>query len=243
MELGAWWELIKQEFSVFGIKDDTPIRHLLLERIIDTQSSPTEEQKQIISKVADIVWKIIFTKAAKGQTFGNPDKIKSRFGESVEENYGLNSGPFIDLARAYWTYKIEIDELFPKHDEIGLAVILAKIEMDIGSVFFPTPGPYRIPVEMRKAEQLKLLSKYAPEIDLQLFLRQNPMLRLILTRNENPEEIQKYSHIRPAPLSVPHCFTRFPVPGSRMTCSLEPFHSGPHVAHGWFKKVYAVWED
>jgi len=243
MELNAWWELIKLGFDEFGISDNTLTRNLLLVKIPDTQKEPTHEQKEIIGKVSVEIWRIIFRKAAKGEAFGNPDRIKLRFGNSVEENYGLYRGPFIDLARAYWTYRLEIDELFPKYNEIGLAAILARVEAEIGSVFFPTPGPNKVPVEMRKAEQNRLLNKYAPEIDAHLFLKQNPMLRLILTRNENPEEIKKYSHIKPAPLSIPHCFEPFPLPGTRMTCSLEPFHTGPHIAHGLFKKVYAVWED
>lgn len=66
-----------------------------------------------------------------------------------------------------------------------------------------------------------------------------------LTRSENPEEIEKYSHIKPAPTFGPlRCFARFPGPeGGHLTCSLAKGHSGPHVAHALFKKVMAVWDE
>ncbi len=67
---------------------------------------------------------------------------------------------------------------------------------------------------------------------------------MILTRNENPVEIKKYDHIKPAPTFGPlRCFAR--LPGSVVTCTLTRGHSGPHIAHtGVFKKVVgAVWED
>jgi hypothetical protein len=237
MELLEWWVLITQKYEELGITKDAFTSNFLLSK---APESITGEHKDIISEVSDMVWRIIFTKAAAGDAFGDPGRIKQRFGESVEENYGLYQGPFINLAKAYWTYKLEIGDLFPKYGETALAVILARVEADVASVFFPTPGPYKIPVETRKAKQIELLSKYAPEMDIQRYLRENPMLRLRLTREENPEEIKQYSHIKPSSLSTVRCFAAYP--GTRMTCSLEKYHSGPHVAHGLFKKVYAVWE-
>lgn len=63
---------------------------------------------------------------------------------------------------------------------------------------------------------------------------------LRITRNENPQEIKKYEHIKPAPILGPlRCFSKFP--GGTSTCTLSAGHSGPHVAHGLFKKVNAVW--
>ncbi len=60
-----------------------------------------------------------------------------------------------------------------------------------------------------------------------------------LTKADNPQEIEKYSHIKPAPTFGPkRCFAKFP--GGRYSCTLEQYHDGPHVAH-FFKKVVAVW--
>ena len=63
-----------------------------------------------------------------------------------------------------------------------------------------------------------------------------------LTVEENRETIKRYGHIKPAPIwgSV-RCSAR--CLGPPRTCTLEEGHRGPHVAHGWFKKVLAVWDS
>jgi len=62
-----------------------------------------------------------------------------------------------------------------------------------------------------------------------------------LTVEENRETIKRYGHIRPASRwgSV-RCFAR--CPGNSRTCTLEVDHNGPHVAHGIFRQVVAVWD-
>ena len=63
-----------------------------------------------------------------------------------------------------------------------------------------------------------------------------------LTRAENPEQIEQYGDIKPAPIFGPlRCFAR--CPGTHRTCTLAKGHSGPHVAHTFFKKVAAVWDE
>ena len=62
-----------------------------------------------------------------------------------------------------------------------------------------------------------------------------------LTIEDNPEAIKRYRHIKPAPhggASV--CSAR--CPGSARTCTLKRGHSGPHVTHGTFRKILAVWD-
>ena len=62
-----------------------------------------------------------------------------------------------------------------------------------------------------------------------------------LTIEENRETIKRYGHIKPAPMwgSV-RCSAK--CPGAARNCTLEEGHRGPHVAHGMFKKVVAVWD-
>jgi hypothetical protein len=62
-----------------------------------------------------------------------------------------------------------------------------------------------------------------------------------LTIEDNREAIKRYRHIRPAAHggSMP-CSAQ--CPGSPRTCTLRRGHSGPHVAHGVFKRVVAVWD-
>jgi hypothetical protein len=61
-------------------------------------------------------------------------------------------------------------------------------------------------------------------------------------REQHPEEIKNYEHIKPAPTFGPvRCFAK--LPGTPLTCTLAKQHPGPHVAHGWRKKVMAVWNE
>lgn len=62
-----------------------------------------------------------------------------------------------------------------------------------------------------------------------------------LTIEENPEAIQRYRHMKPARArGTPPCSAR--CPGTTRTCTLGRGHTGPHIAHGWFRRVLAVWE-
>jgi hypothetical protein len=64
---------------------------------------------------------------------------------------------------------------------------------------------------------------------------------LKLTIEENPEAIKRYRHIKPAPRGgTVTCSVG--CPGTTRTCTLKRGHAGPHVAHGSFKKVMAVWD-
>jgi hypothetical protein len=61
-----------------------------------------------------------------------------------------------------------------------------------------------------------------------------------LTVEENPETIKRYAHVRPAPAwAGPRC--ALTCPGTSRGCTLKKGHTGPHVAHGAFKRVVAVW--
>ena len=62
-----------------------------------------------------------------------------------------------------------------------------------------------------------------------------------LTIEENPERIRRFSHIKPAPRwGVALCSAS--CPGVPRTCTLKRGHAGPHVAHGAFRRVVAVWD-
>jgi len=135
-----------------------------------------ESQNDVIEETREVITRYFFRKAALEETFGPINRVKEKFGDSVEKNYGLSSGPFINVAKTYWTYKIEVQDLFPKYHNLVLSQVLLKVEGDIASVFFPTPGPAVIWVRQRREMQRQLLEQYAPEIDVDAFLENNPIL-------------------------------------------------------------------
>lgn len=53
---------------------------------------------------------------------------------------------------------------------------MLEIETNIAGIFFPTPGPMQIPVSERMEAQRQLLQEYAPGIDIDAFLGNNPIL-------------------------------------------------------------------
>jgi hypothetical protein len=62
-----------------------------------------------------------------------------------------------------------------------------------------------------------------------------------LTIEGDRETIKRYAHVKPARgWGVHPCGAR--CPGDGRKCTLEEGHRGPHVAHGSFKKVVAVWD-
>jgi len=159
--------------------------------------SPTYEQKMIATEALEVMYDVFFRKAARGETFGDLIRVKERFGNSIEENYDLSSGPFINFAKTYWTYKLELKDLFPTHNKLILSRILNEIEMTIASVFFPMPGPIKIPVKKRKEKQRELLQEFAPEIDIERFLDENPILKADQGREVKfilPEELKDYCY-------------------------------------------------
>lgn len=125
----------------------------------------------------EILTSYFFKKASAGETFGNIARIKEQFGNTLEKNYGLHSGPFFNLAKTYWTFKIEVADLFPIHNQKLISQILAKVEFDIAKIFFPTPGVINIPVELRKKAQRRMLERYMPGADVESFLSNNPILK------------------------------------------------------------------
>ena len=62
-----------------------------------------------------------------------------------------------------------------------------------------------------------------------------------LTAETNPEAIKRYRHIKPASFwRTERCASVWP---ARHICTREKGHRGPHAAHGFLRRVVAVWES
>jgi len=60
------------------------------------------------------------------------------------------------------------------------------------------------------------------------------------TIEDNPEAVRRYGHIKPASWGAARCSAGYPE--AERSCTLERDHRGPHVSHGRFRKVLAVWD-
>ncbi len=174
MNIDRWISCISEAYGITGGILSPYAKEVLLGKLPGNNLS--KSQNDIVEETREVIRRYFFRKAAHGEIFGPISRIKEKFGNSVEENYSLSSGPFVDMAKTYWTYKIEAEDLLPKYHNLALSQVLLQIEGDIASIFFPTPGPMVIWVRQRRETQRQLLKQYAPEIDIGTFLENNPIL-------------------------------------------------------------------
>lgn len=174
MNLEHWKSHLHQAYDLLG-RSLTHEKETLLTS--DQTQIDTDQAKEVRGEAFEVMLRYFFQMASNGETFGSLSRVKERFGLSLEENYGLSEGPFIDMAKTYWTFKLELTELRENHRNSHLYQIFQQVELDIASVFFPTPGPAEIPAEVRREKQREILEELAPNIDIERFLSENPIMR------------------------------------------------------------------
>lgn len=177
-----WINLFKEAYNL-RFRDDVRLdkwekRKFTEEEKSFLMSTYSEEfanlYQEHILDIVQIFTRFFFKKAVRGDTFCSLEKVKSEFGKTLEQNYGLSSGPFINLAKTYWTFRLQLDEdqyRQPKDNMPLFFSILRTVEMNIAGVFFPTGGP------ATKVQQRQILEEFAPEIDIERFLSENPILK------------------------------------------------------------------
>ncbi len=126
----------------------------------------------------DYFFTYFIDKAARGEPFGRVERVKQKFGQSVEENYGLSSGPFINMAKTYWTFKVEMGDLHSDSPMMHVIELVRPLEKKVASIFFPTPGPRKVSVRKREKTQRYLLKEFASDdFDVETFIAQSPILQ------------------------------------------------------------------
>lgn len=174
MNIDQWITQILQAYQLSGKNFSQEKKAFLLSELSENISPG---QKQILAEAYDVITRIFYSKASRGETFGSLSRINENFGRTLEDNYGLTSGPFLGMAKAYWTFKIEVQDLFPEYHKYVLSQILLRVETDVSSVFFPTPG-IMMPVSLRRTTQRQLLKEYAPNMDIERFFSESPVLKV-----------------------------------------------------------------
>jgi phage FluMu protein Com len=144
--------------------------------IVEPLAAQDESFKEVIEETTELFTHYFFKKVTLGEVFGPITRVEQKFGHSLEANYAISGGPFMDMTRTYWTYKLEIEDLLPKYYNLVMSQVLLQIEGSIGSVFFPFPGPAITWVRERRETQRELLEEYAAGMDIDAFLNNNPFL-------------------------------------------------------------------
>jgi hypothetical protein len=176
--------LIEDAYRSGGIDFTQNQKIVLLSEYPKFKTPPEELQEELYNFVlstVDIVMRFFWKKVSRGETFAPVYIIKERLGKSVEDNFVMNAGPFINLANAYWTFKIVLDEFGIKNmEECGMIYfqVLRQVENMISGTFFPAQNePKTMSVTQRMMRQEKILQEYAPNIDAKSFLSNNPILK------------------------------------------------------------------
>jgi len=90
MNINQWLLQVSQAYQSVGKQFSPDKRSFILAELSE---SITELQKEILAEVYDVMTRFFYNKAFRGEAFGSLSRIKERFGSSLEENYGLSSGP------------------------------------------------------------------------------------------------------------------------------------------------------
>ena len=173
MDLLQWIDIFQDAYKEFSVMFSPEAKKHLLSEL----SENDQLQIEAVSETYELMTKYFFKMVTLGDTFGPINRIKEYYGKSLEANYRLRKGSFINFAKTYWTFKLEMSDLLPENRMITLTQILLQIESEIASVFFPTPGPISIPSSDRKQTQRDILREFAPDMDIEGFLKESPILR------------------------------------------------------------------
>ena len=144
--------------------------------IFEKKPDEAEHHTGRLAEFYGAIWRGFFSCAAKGVALYPENKVVERFGTSIEDNYPEARGAFLAFARTYWTLRVLVYDLLEKDmDWIG-AHLLGKLEQHIGPVFFPFPGLCKIAPSKRERHQRELLGEFGQDIDVEEFMRGNPIL-------------------------------------------------------------------
>lgn len=121
-------------------------------------------------------WIGLLRTSIQGHSFVPMTRIKERFGSTLQENYPEANASFLSFAIGYWTFKLLLIDMRQDAPDATLTQLFSQLEDDTAVLFFPTPGPASIPAKQREKTQREILAQCAPELDLDDFMRGNPIL-------------------------------------------------------------------
>jgi len=181
MTINDWLKHIEEAYK-FPFREDIRVENWKKKEFTEdekeflfTQYSKeyTNLHKEHILEIIEMFTRYFFKIAFEGYTFCSLDKVNSKFGISLEKKYGVSSGPFYNLAKTYWTFRIQLDEDQYKHRESMplFFPLLRTVETNIAGEFFPTAG------FVDKSQQRKILKEFAPNINIDSFIAENPMFK------------------------------------------------------------------
>lgn len=122
--------------------------------------------------------------ASKGEMFVSEENITRELGKPIAQNYPEASATFLKFAKTYWSLRVLVSQLHRGEDGLISFIggrLLGALEGEIGPLFFPFPGPNKVPPAEREQVQREVLSGFVNfsddiNIDIEDFIRGNPIL-------------------------------------------------------------------
>ena len=172
--LNGLQELLSREVKILSKREmSLLLKTVNVDDIHNTDIS--EEDKELLADLYTNIFNGFFKCADDGYEFTPENRINKWFGGvSLKENYPDSSEAFIRFAKTYWTFKRIWRDLSEDYNNLIIFKLLSKLEIDIATVFFPTPGPWKIPVEKREQAQRQLILESGAKIDVAEFISGNP---------------------------------------------------------------------
>ncbi|MBI5214401.1 MAG: hypothetical protein HY960_01470 [Ignavibacteriae bacterium] len=180
MDLNKWMNEVEVAYKNLGKSLSPKHKEILLSNVPDKS---TAESADICLETLDALLRYFWVKVNTKKTFGDKNSITKRFGKTLEQNYGVSEGPFLDLAYTYWTFKLESHDLRDDYAQLTISQIIFKIEVMLASIFFPTPGPHTYPDDKRKMHQRDMCRDFASEFDIERCIAQSPYFRSTATKS------------------------------------------------------------
>ena len=144
--------------------------------VFNKKPDETGQYNNRLAEIYDAMFRGFFHCAEKGLALVPEKLVISRFGNSIQDNYPDANEVFLRFARTYWTLRVLVLDLMKEDIEWIGGHLLGKLEQDIGPVFFPFPGPVKIPPSKREKFQRELIKESGADIDIEEFVRGNPIL-------------------------------------------------------------------
>lgn len=125
-----------------------------IDRILASPSLDEAFSTSPVESLAKDALRGFFLLGAQGFAFAPPESIRQRFGKTVAENYHGAGEEFLRLATSYWTLKQVQWNLLSSDLENPVTQLIGWLEINVGSLFFPTGGPMSIASAIREQAQL-----------------------------------------------------------------------------------------
>ena len=115
--------------------------------------------------------------AEKGVQFVPIEIVHNEYQINFEGNRDALSEPFVNFANSYWSLKYIVDSIYFEAPNALVSQLLLKLEQEIGSVFFPTVGPVKLPKSLRKKMMRDMIIESGASINVDYFIRSYPLFQ------------------------------------------------------------------